>query len=130
MTRCAAAVLLVTALVSLLAPAAAAPAQIVRYAGIVRSFDGTTLVLDDVGRGQDGSLEVAITSRAIAVTPRTELYVAIRAEDAQSGFPGDYRETRGDIADLDVGAFVAVRCQPEGQHCRALRLTIVRTARS
>jgi hypothetical protein len=118
------------ALVSLLVLASPARGQAVRYAGIVRAFDGKMLELDDVGRGQEGSREFSITTRTIAVTPRTALYVAIRAEDAQSGFPGDYRETRAEIADLEVGAFVAVQCQPEGQHCRALKLTIVRTARS
>jgi hypothetical protein len=117
-------------LASLLALAAPARAQAVRYAGIVRAFDGKMLVLDDVGRGQDGSPEVSITTRTIAITPRTALYAVIRAEDAQSGFPGDFRESRAEIADLEVGAFVAVQCQPEGQHCRALKLTIVRTARS
>ena len=123
-------VFLMTALASLLALAVPARAQTMRYAGIVRSFDGTVLVLDDVGPGQDKRLEVSITSRTIAVTPRTALFVAIRAEDAQSGFPGDFRETRAEIADLEVGAFVTVQCQPEGPRCRALKLTIVRTARS
>jgi hypothetical protein len=118
------------ALASLLTLPGPARAQMLRYAGIVRAFDGTALVLDDVGPGQDKRLEVSITSRTIVVTPRTALFVAIRAEDAQSGFAGDYRETRAEIADLEVGAFVAVQCQPEGPRCRALKLTIVRTARS
>jgi hypothetical protein len=121
---------LMAALAWLLVLVAPARAQTMRYAGIVRAFDGKSLVLDDVGPGQDKGLEVSITSRTIAVTPRTALFVAIRAEDAQSGFPGDYRETRAQVADLEVGAFVTVQCQPEGPHCRALRLTIVRTARS
>jgi hypothetical protein len=129
LARHAATVFLMTAVASLLALAMPARAQTMRYAGIVRSFDGKVLVLDDVGPGQN-SLEVSITSRTIAVTPRTALFIAIRAEDAQSGFPGDFRETRADIADLEVGAFVTVQCQPEGQRCRALKLTIVRTARS
>ena len=130
MARHAAAVLLMTALASLLALAIPARAQTMRYAGIVRAFDGRSLVLDDVGPGQDERAEASITSRTISVTPHTALFVAIRAEDAQSGFPGDYRETRAEIADLEVGAFVTVQCQPAGHHCRAMRLTIVRTARS
>jgi hypothetical protein len=130
MARHAAVVLLMTALASLLALAIPARAQTVRYAGIVRAFDGRSLVLDDVGPGQDKRAEASITSRTISVTPNTALFVAIRAEDAQSGFPGDYRETRASIADLEVGAFVTVQCQPAGQRCRAMKLTIVRTARS
>jgi hypothetical protein len=130
MARYVAAVHLMAALASLLVLVAPASAQTLRYAGIVRAFDGKSLVLDDVGPGQDKGLEVSITSRTIAVTPRTALFVAIRAEDARSGFPGDYRETRAEVADLEVGAFVTVQCQPEGQHCRALKLTIVRTAKS
>ena len=122
--------LLLTALAALLALAAPARAEAMRYAGIVQSFDGTVLVLDDVGPGQEQRLEVSVTARTIIVTPRTALFLAIRAEDAQSGFPGDFRETRAEIADLQVGAFVTVRCQPEGPRCRALKLTIVRTARS
>jgi hypothetical protein len=130
LARHAATALVLIALASLLAAAAPARAQAMRYAGIVRSFDGTSLVLDDVGPGQDKGLEVSITSRTIAVTPQTALFAAIRAEDAQSGFPGDFRETRAEIADLEAGAFVTVLCQPEGPRCRALKVTIVRTARS
>jgi len=114
----------------LLALAAPARAQAVRYAGIVRSFDGALLVLDDVGPAHDKGLEASITARTIAVTPDTAIFVAIRAQDAQSGFPGDFQETRAAIADLEAGAFVTVHCQPEGARCRALKLTIVRTARS
>lgn len=130
MVRRVATVLVLTGLASLLVPAAPARAQGVRYAGIVRSFDGTLLVLDDVGPSHDNGLEGSITARTIVVTPRTALFVAIRAEDAQSGFPGDFRETRAEVADLEEGAFVTVRCQPEGPRCRALTVTIVRTAKS
>ena len=130
MARQGATVVVMSVLASALALARPADGQTVRYAGIVRAFDGTSLVLDDVGPGQDGRVPAPIVPRTIAVTPDTALVVAIRAQDAQSGFPGDYRESRAEIADLQVGAFVAVRCQPEGQRCRALKLTIVRTARS
>jgi hypothetical protein len=105
-----------------------ARAQTVRYAGTVRAFNGTSLVLDDVGPGQPDRLEASITQRTIEVTRRTALFVAIRAEDATSGFPGDYRESSADLGDLRVGAFVSVQCHPEGSRCKALRLTIVRTA--
>lgn len=121
---------LVTAFSLLLALAMPALAQTVRYAGTVRTFDGSSLVLDDVGPGQQNHVEAPIIPRTIAVTPQTAVFVTIRAEDANSGFPGDYRETRGALADLEVGAFVSVQCHPEGQRCRALKLTIVRTARS
>jgi hypothetical protein len=73
-------------------------------------------------------VEAPITPRTIEVTPRTALFAVIRAEDARSGFAGDYRETRAVLADLTAGAFVSVQCQPEGQRCRAVKLTIVRTA--
>jgi hypothetical protein len=122
--------LVLTALAPLLAVSAPAQAQGMRYAGIVRSFDGTVLVLDDVGPGQAKGVKVSITARTIVVTPSTAVFVAIRAEDAQSGFPGDFQETRAEIADLEVGAFVTVHCQLEGARCRAVKLTIVRTARS
>lgn len=130
MARSAATVALATALSSLLALSAATGAQTVRYAGTVRAFDGSSLVLEDVGPGRENRVEAPITPRTIEVTPRTALFAVIRAEDATSGFAGDYRETRAGIADLVVGAFVSVQCQPEGQRCRALRLVIVRTARS
>ena len=130
MARPAAIVRLVTAFSLLLALAMPAHAQTMRYAGTVRAFDGSSLVLDDVGPGQQNHPEAPITPRTIAVTPHTAVFVTIRAEDANSGFPGDYRETRADPADLKVGAFVSVQCHPEGQRCRALKLIIVRTARS
>jgi hypothetical protein len=123
-------ILLVAALAWLPAPAAGAGEYTVRYAGTVRAFDGRWLVLEDVGPAQDQGAEAAITPRTIQVTPRTALFVAIRAEDAGSGFAGDYRETRAAVADLAVGAFVSVQCQPEGPRCRALKLVIVRTAQS
>ena len=122
--------LALTALTSLLAMPSPAHAQGMRYAGTVRSFDGTVLVLDDVGPRRDKHLEVPVTARTIVVTPRTEVFEAIRAEDAQSGFPGDFRETPADIGGLEAGAFVSVSCHPEGTRCRAMKLTIVRTARS
>ena len=90
MARPAAIVRLVTAFSLLLALAMPARAQTMRYAGIVRSFDGSSLVLDDVGPGQQNHPEVPIIPRTIAVTPRTAVFVTIRAEDANSGFPGDY----------------------------------------
>jgi hypothetical protein len=130
MPRRAVAVLRVVALSLVLAWSMPASAETVRYAGTVRAFDGSSLVLEDVGPGQEGRHEAPITPRTIAVTPDTALFVTIRAEDARSGFPGDYRETRADISELKVGAFVSVQCQLEGPRCRALKLTIVRTARS
>jgi hypothetical protein len=128
MARSAATVFLVTGFASLLAVTAAAGAQTVRYAGTVRTFDGSSLVLNGVGPGQENRVEAPITPRTIEVTPRTALFAVIRAEDARSGFAGDYRETRAVLADLTAGAFVSVQCQPEGQRCRAVKLTIVRTA--
>ena len=130
MARHLATAFVLTALASLLALAVPAQAQRMRYAGIVRSFDGTALVLDDVGPGQAKGLKVSITARTIVVTPHTALFVAIRAEDAQSGFPGDFQETRAEIADLEVGGFRDRAVPAGGARCRAVKLTIVRTARS
>jgi hypothetical protein len=122
--------LLATALSVGLVLAQPARAQTVRYAGIIRAFDGASLVLDDVGPGLAERPEAPITHRTIEVTRRTALFVAIRAEDATSGFPGDYRETSAELGDLQVGAYVSVQCHPEGSRCKAVRVTIVRTARS
>lgn len=129
MVRSAATVLLAIMLASPV-DLAAAGALTVRYAGIVRAFDGHSLVIEDVGPRPDHRGEAPITPRTIEVTPGTALFVAIRAEDANSGFAGDYRERRADSGDLAVGAFVSVECRPDGPHCRALKLVIVRTAPS
>jgi hypothetical protein len=130
MLRRTATVLLVTALSLVLAWPRPARGQTVKYAGTVRAFDGSSLILDDVGPGQETRTEAPITPRTIAVTPDTAVFVTIRAEDAKSGFAGDYRETRADLSDLKAGAFVTVQCHPEGPRCRAVKLIIVRTARS
>jgi len=117
----------VVVITSLLALAPAAGAGTTKYAGTLRTIDTTkgSLVLDDVGPWV-GKTESPITPRTVIVSPSTEYFVADRAKDGATGYPGDYVETKAQLSDVKVGAFVSVECQREGGRCTALKLVVVR----
>jgi hypothetical protein len=106
---------------------AAAGAGAAKYAGTVRAIDSArgSLVLDDVGPWV-GKTESPITPRTVSVSPSTEYLIADRAKDGATGYPGDYVETKAQLSDVKVGAFVAVECQRDGGRCAAVKLVVVR----
>jgi hypothetical protein len=109
----------VVVITSLLVLAPAAGAGTTKYAGTLRTIDTTkgSLVLDDVGPWV-GKTESPITPRTVIVSPSTKYFVADRAKDGATGYPGDYVETKAQLADVKVGAFVSVECQREGGAAR------------
>ncbi len=117
----------VVMMASLLALAPAAGAGTAKYAGTVRTVDSTqgSLVLDDVGPWV-GKTESPITPRTVSVSPSTEYFMADRAKDGATGYPGDYVETKARLSDVKVGAFVSVECQRDGGRCTAVKLVVVR----
>jgi hypothetical protein len=102
-----------------------------RYAGTVRAIDSTTgsLVLDDVGPWV-GTRESPITPRMIVLSSATEYRAVDRAgaRGAPSGYADDYVETTARPSDVREGAFVSVECERDGEHCMAVKLTVVRPA--
>ena len=93
----------------------------------VRTIDSTrgSLVLEYVGPWV-AKTESPITPRTVIVSPATEYFVADRATDGATGYPGDYVETKAQFSDVKVGAFVSVECQRDGGRCTALKLVVVR----
>jgi hypothetical protein len=118
---------LAIAIASVLAVAPAAGAETTKYAGTVRTIDSTkgSLVLGDVGP-RVGKTESPITPRTVTVAPSTEYFIADRAKDGATGYPGEYVEKKAQLSDITVGAFVSVECQRDGERCTALKLVVVR----
>jgi hypothetical protein len=101
------------------------------YAGTIRDVDleRGAFVLNDVGP-RLASTPAPVSARTIALTPGTVIVEAQRAQDSDSGFPGDYATTVTTRAELDEGEFVAVECEPGGVTCEAVEITLVRTDRA
>lgn len=115
------------AALSLLGPALAVAGEAVTYAGTITriDLDRGAFMVEDVGPWMPGQ-PAPITPRTILLTPSTEIFQVRRAQDADSGFPGDYRKTEGTRSALVEGAFVSVDCAPAGNACRAVEITLVR----
>lgn len=114
----------VACLMAMTVPAAAD--QTVRYAGTIRSITSGSLVLEDVGPWHGEKSATVITPRTIVLAPSTEFFVASRAEDGATRFPGDYQEVPAQRSDLKPGTFVSVECQPTREGCQSLKVTMVR----
>jgi hypothetical protein len=82
-----------------------------KFAGTVRTLDSAkgSLVLEDVGPWI-GKAETPITPRTITLSSSTEYFVADRAKDGATGFPGEYKEVRAQPSDVKAAAFVFVAC--------------------
>src|SRR5262245_3531531 len=109
-----------------LGPLSAKAAATITYAGTVRSVDSArgSFMLEDVGPWHGGP-DANITNRAIVLTSSTKLAMASRTWSSATKFPGDYEEIAARRTDLKEGAFVSVECQPTGESCRAVKLTVV-----
>lgn len=103
-----------------------AGAPILKHSGTVVAVDqrAGTIVLAEVGpwRVRQGRTEV--THRTIVVRPETTVTLVMRADDAPSGFPGDFVAVALDPWDLEVGDFATVECQHEGRRLIGLRITL------
>ena len=120
---------LTVAAVLAVGPLPASGGGVVSYAGTVGSLDRArgSLVLRDVGPWHGGT-PAPVTPRTIVLTPSTRIAVATRTWEGTEKFPGDYEEMPAELVELTEGAFVTVECEPTGSSCRALKLTVVRTA--
>jgi len=109
-----------------LTPVSATAGNTVSYAGTIRSVEGGSFVIQDVGPRTAAS-EMNPVYRKIVLTPSTTFLMAQRDWDGTTTFPGDYVEKVAKRSDLTDGDFVSVECRPTGDGCQAITLTIVQT---
>ena len=117
--------LAVAALLTLTAVPATA-GDTVSYAGTIRSVESGSFVIQDVGP-RTAKSEMNAVYRKVVLTPSTKLLMAQRDWDGTTTFAGDYVEKVAKRSDLTDGDFVSVECQPTGDACQAITLTIVQT---
>jgi hypothetical protein len=113
-------------LLALTAPTFAAE-EIVKHSGkIVAISDGAgTFVLGEVGPWQVRDGETVVTRRTIMLTPATQFVMVGRADDAPSGFPGDFVDVALGADAIYLYDFVTVECRHDGKRLLALKITVV-----
>lgn len=118
-------VLVATALV--LGVAVVAGADTLRHSGRVIAVDrdAGTIVLDELGPWTVRRGATVTTRRAITVPPGTEFVRVQRAEDAPSGFPGDFVEVPLEPWRVEVGTFVTVEGVQVNGRLTARRVVVV-----
>lgn len=109
--------------------AAVVKASMVTHSGAVVSVEpgAGKLVLDEVGpwRVKDGVTQ--LTRRTIEVTKATTYVASRRADDAASGFAGDFVEQQIAAADIRAGTFVTIECEHRGPRMIARKIILVQS---
>lgn len=120
-----------SAVLGVLALAAPARAQdVVKHSGSIVAIaaDATTFVLEEVGPWQVRDGETVVTRRTITLVPGTQFAMVGRADDATSGFPGDFVETVLDPEFVYLYDYVTVDCLHQGKELLALKVTVMELA--
>ena len=123
--------MLVSVLAGLLALATSAGAQeMMKHSGSIVAIadDATTFVLEEVGPWQVRDGETVVTRRTITLVPGTQFAMVGRADDATSGFPGDFVETVLDPEFVYLYDYVTVDCLHQGKELLALKVTVMELA--
>lgn len=123
--------ILVPVLAGLLALGTSAGAQeVMKHSGWIVAIadDATTFVLEEVGPWQVRGGETVVTHRTITLVPGTQFAMVGRADDAASGFPGDFVETVLDPEFVYLYDYVTVDCLHEGKELLALKITVTELA--
>lgn len=87
--------------------------------------DARTFVLAEVGpwRVRDG--RTVITYQTVRLAPETRFAIVARADDAPSGFPRDFVETRLGPESVYLNDYVTVDCRHEGKRLVAEKITVI-----
>ncbi|MBI1846536.1 MAG: hypothetical protein HYR86_06145 [Candidatus Rokubacteria bacterium] len=119
---CAAMVLILLALT-----ASASAEERMKHSGSIISIadDARTFVLAEIGPWQVRDGATVITYRTITLAPETEFAIVARADQAPSGFPGDFVETPLGPAGVYLNDHVTVDCRHEGKRQVALKITVI-----
>ena len=123
---------LLSVLVFLLAvPAPGGAQETMKHSGAIVAIaaDAPTFVLAEVGPWQVRDGATVMTYRTITLTPETDYVVAMRIDEAPSGFPGDFVEVPVGPQDVYLYDHVTVDCRHEGTRLLALRVTVSEFAR-
>jgi hypothetical protein len=100
--------------------------EIVKHSGVIVGIadDGRTFVLAEVGPWQIRDGATVRTNRTIRLLPETTFAMVGRADDAPSGFPGDFIEVPLGPEAVYVSDYVTVECRHEGKKMFALKITV------
>jgi hypothetical protein len=103
--------------------------QTMRHSGSIVSIaeDARTFVLAEVGPWRVRGGATVITFRTITLARETELAIAARAM-TQTGFAGDFIESRLGPEDVYLNDYVTVDCRHEGRRLVALKITVTEPA--
>jgi hypothetical protein len=118
----------VTVLLFLTAPVSGE--EIVKHSGVIVAIadDARTFVLEEVGPWQVSDGETVVTHRTITLVPGTQFAMIGRADDAPSGFPGDFVETVLDPEFVYLHDYVTVDCLHQGKELLARKITVMELA--
>ena len=99
---------------------------VTKHSGAIVSIAGDTrtFVLAEVGPWQVRNGKTVMTYRTITLAPRTEYAMASRADDAPSGFAGDFVEVQLGPEDVYLNDYITVDCRREGKRLVALKITV------
>jgi hypothetical protein len=101
-----------------------------RHSGAIASLDlaSSTLVLAEIGPWQVKDGQTVLTTTRIGLLPSTVYVRAVRADDAPSGFAGDFVERAMTAGDLRPGDVITADCEQAGRRLVARKVTFTLTA--
>jgi hypothetical protein len=101
-----------------------------RHSGVIVAIadDAKTFVLAEVGPWQVRNGATVLTYRTIMLMPETQFAMIGRADDAPSGFPGDFVEVVLGPEDVYLNDYVTVECRYEGKRLPAVKITVAELA--
>ena len=104
----------------------AAAGETMKHSGKIIEIagDGKTFVLAEVGPWRIWKSTTLVTLRTIRLMPDTAYAIVARDVDTETGFPGDFVETRLGADGLYLNDYVTVDCRHEGQRLLALKVTV------
>ena len=102
-----------------------------RHSGSVEAIDPESgrLVLAEVGPWSAKDGKTVTTRRTIALTKSTVYQAAGRADDARSGYPGDFVLREIKARDVAPGDHVTAECERQDGALVARTITVVRLER-
>jgi hypothetical protein len=120
----------VIAVLLALAASASADELVTRHSGTIVAIadDARTFVLAEVGPWQVRNGAIVITDRTITLAPATQYAMVGRADDAPSGFPGDFVELVLGPESVYLNDYVTVECRHEGKRLLAVKITVAELA--
>ena len=116
----------VVAVLLALTASAGAEEIVTKHSGVIVAIadDASTFVLAEVGPWQVRKNATVMTHRTITLMPETQFAMVGRADDAPSGFPGDFVEVVLGPEAVYLHDFVTVECRHEGQRLLARKITV------